>query len=408
MSHENQNKLDYLTHLSNNSALIDVLKEANKVSLMLLNINHFRNINDAYGFDVGDEVLVGVGSLLAKVAPYHAEIFKLDSDEFVILQEKEKSTEELSQEAESILAFFTQTELPSKDGLEIKVSLSIGITLGSGTSLLTKAKLALRESKESQRGSYKFFNSHSKFVLQQQDNIYWMQKIRDSIDSGDILPYYQPIYNNITKKIEKYECLARIEDAGLVIAPMRFLPSAKVMGMLPFITKTIIEQSFRHFAAQDIEFSLNITNDDFTLGYLDEYLCKYAQKYDIKPSNVILEILEDIASLSGSNTLEQLYALRKKGFKIAIDDFGSQSSNLSRLLEFSPDFIKIDGSFIKNILTDEKCLIIVEAIILIAKRSKIKVIAEFVHSKEVQEKIESLGIEYSQGYYFSEPRRDTY
>jgi EAL domain-containing protein (putative c-di-GMP-specific phosphodiesterase class I) len=141
---------------------------------------------------------------------------------------------------------------------------------------------------------------------------------------------------------------------------------------------------------------------------LQEYLLKYALKYDIKPSNVILEILEDIASLSQSNTLFQLHALRKKGFKIAIDDFGSESSNLSRLLEFNPDFIKIDGSFIKNILEDEKSLIIVEAIVLIAKRSKIKVIAEYVHSKEVQEKVTELGIEYSQGYFFSEPRRDTH
>jgi EAL domain-containing protein (putative c-di-GMP-specific phosphodiesterase class I) len=285
---------------------------------------------------------------------------------------------------------------------------NLGIATGSGTSLLTKAKLALRESKEYKRGSYKFFDSHSKFILQQQDNIYWTQKIKDSIESGNIVPYYQPIHNNITKKIHKYECLARIEDDGLIIAPSRFMPSAKLTGMLPFITRTMIEQSFKHFSGEDIEFSINVTNDDFYLDYLQEYLLKYALKYNINPSNVILEILEDIASLNQSNTLVQLYALRKKGFKIAIDDFGSESSNLSRLLEFSPDYLKIDGSFIKNILEDEKSLIIVEAIVLIAKRSKIKIIAEYVHSKEVQEKVEELGIEYSQGYYFSEPRRDTH
>lgn len=403
-----KNKHDYLTSLSNSSALIDLLKKGEKINLMLLNINHFRNINDAYGFDIGDEVLIGVAKLLKMVTPHDTSIFKLDADEFAIVQEGEKSKEELAESAECILSFFTQMEIPLECNIEMKVTLNLGIATGSGTSLLTKSKLALRESKEYKRGSYRFFNSHSKFVLQQQDNIYWTQKIKGAIDSGNIVPYYQPIHNNITKKIQKYECLARIEDDGLIIAPSRFMPSAKVTGMLPFITKTMIEQSFKHFSAQDIEFSINITSDDFYLDYLENYLLKYALKYDIKPTNVILEILEDITSLNQSTILEQLDSLRRKGFKIAIDDFGSESSNLSRLLEFSPDYIKIDGSFIKNILEDEKSLIIVEAIVLIAKRSKIKIIAEYVHNKEIQDKVAELGIEYSQGYYFSEARRDTH
>ena len=166
----------------------------------------------------------------------------------------------------------------------------------------------------------------------------------------------------------------------------------------------MIERSFRAFADSNLGFSINITNTDLYLNYLEEFLLKHAQKNNIDPTRVVLEILEDIDSLSSDEILKQLNSLRKYGFKIAIDDFGSMSSNLSRLLEFSPDYVKIDGSFIKNILEDKKSLIIVESIVFLCKRSNIKVIAEFVHNKEVQEKIEELGIEYSQGYYIGEPQ----
>jgi EAL domain-containing protein (putative c-di-GMP-specific phosphodiesterase class I) len=184
------------------------------------------------------------------------------------------------------------------------------------------------------------------------------------------------------------------------------MEASRLTGTLSLVTRVVIEQSFKKFAQSSYDFSINITNSDFYFNYLEDFLLRHADKNGINPSRVVLEILEDIDSLSSPDIVSQLHALRKHGFKIAVDDFGSRSSNLSRLLEFSPDYLKIDGAFIKNILSDKNSLTIVEAVILLCKHSDIKIIAEYVSDADIQAKVEDLGIEYSQGYYFGEPKED--
>ncbi|DAB27290.1 MAG TPA: diguanylate cyclase, partial [Sulfurimonas sp. UBA10385] len=228
----------------------------------------------------------------------------------------------------------------------------------------------------------------------------------EAFEKEQLVTYYQPIINNKTKKIEKYECLVRINDEGILIPPIRFMEASRLTGTLSLVTKSVIEQSFKRFSATEYEFSINITNTDLYLNYLEEYLLKNAKKYNINPSRVALEILEDIDTLDTPAILSQLDSLRNHGFKISIDDFGSRSSNFSRLLEFSPDYLKIDGRFIKNILSDKKSMVIVEAIVLLCRTSNIKVIAEYVHNAEVQARVEELNIDYSQGYYFGEPNEE--
>lgn len=243
-------------------------------------------------------------------------------------------------------------------------------------------------------------------MKKQKENVYWIHKIKEAFEKEHLITYYQPILNNKTKKIDKYECLVRIEDNGILIPPIRFMEASRLTGTLSLVTRRVIEQSFEKFSTTEYEFSINITKTDLFLDYLEEYLLKQSKKHGVNPSRVALEILEDIDTLDTPEILSQLNSLRYHGFKIAIDDFGSRSSNFSRLLEFSPDYLKIDGLFVKNILSDKKSAIIVEAIVLLCKTSEIKVIAEFVHSKEIQSKIEQLGIEYSQGYYFGEPKKE--
>ncbi|WP_321777868.1 EAL domain-containing protein [Sulfurimonas sp.] len=268
---------------------------------------------------------------------------------------------------------------------------------------ITQSEIALKDIRESQRNAFKIFDQSSEFVQKRQQNIYWIHKIKEAVANEEIIAYYQPIFNNESGKIEKYECLARLKDDDEIISPHLFLEAAKVTGSLSFITKYIIAQSFKKFSNNSLEFSINITGDDLSQGYLEPLLLKNVNKYQIDPSRVVLELLEDIVSLNSSDILMQLNSLRENCFKISIDDFGAQNSNFSRLLNIRPDYLKIDGAFVKNIVEDENSQLIVEAIVLICKKSKIKIIAEFVHSTSVQSMIKDLGIEYSQGYYFGEP-----
>jgi len=398
-----KNYHDTLTGLSNNLALEESLKSTKNYYLILLNIDHFADINNAYGFRVGDHVLRQIVKLLLIVKPFDGRLFRLYSDEFVFLLDASIAKEAVLDTLKAIESFFNETEVSLAQSIDVKISFSIGVSLGMGLELLDKAKLALMELREHKRGTFNFFEPNSSFLLKQQGNMYWLHKIKESIGSGNLLPYYQPIVNNKTCKIEKYECLVRIDDSDQLILPIRFMEAAKITGMLPLITRAVIQQSFEVFCQNEYEFSINITNEDFYTEYLENFLLHKCQKYKINPSRVVLEILEDIASLSEAGTIEQLQALRTHGFKIAIDDFGSKSSNMSRLLEFSPDYLKIDGSFIKNILDDTKSQTICEAIILISHKSNIKVIAEYVHSQEVQEVVKAMGVDYSQGYFLGKP-----
>jgi len=406
MNDYESNNSDVLTKIDNRVALMKYLNEIKHGNVFLINIDNFSNINNAYGFELGDIALIEISRLINIVKPLSSRLFRMNSDEFVLVNEQVMDSVELGDTASSIISFFDQMDIEISDDIELRVSLSIGIAVGNSNETLNQAKIAIKELRKHKRGSYKIFDPKSSYIKKQEENIYWIHKIKSAFNEENLTSFYQPIINNKTKKIEKFECLVRIYDDGVLIPPVRFMEASKLTGTLALLTKTVIKKSFEMFSNTDYEFSINITSTDLHLEYLQEYLLKYAEKYSIETSRVVLEILEDIDTLDTPKILNQLNSLRNSGFKIAIDDFGSQSSNFSRLLEFSPDYLKIDGSFIKNILTDKKSLIIVEAIVLICKKSDIKIIAEFVHSKEVQAKVEELGIDYSQGYYFSEPKAE--
>ena len=393
-----------ISNIANNAELINKLKEEKKVNYFLINLDNFSNINSVYGYKVGDEVLCQVANYLAMVKPKSALLYRFSADKFVLVDERELEENDFISISEAILAFFSQADIVIDGNLEFKVSLSIGISCDRGLANITQAETAVDELREMRRHHYYLYNPLSKYVKAQEIKNYWILRIKEAVANENIIPYFQPIINNSTGKIEKYECLARIKDENKIISPYMFIDAARITGNLSYVTKSLISQSFKKFSDKDFEFSINITGEDLLLGYLEFYLLKYAQKYNINPSRVVLEMLEGITTLDRGTTLTQLNSLREKGFKIAIDDFGAENSNMSRLLELKPDYLKIDGAFIKNIVSDENSAIIVESIVLLCKKSGIKIIAEYVHNEEVQEKVKAFGIDYSQGYYFSEPK----
>ena len=166
----------------------------------------------------------------------------------------------------------------------------------------------------------------------------------------------------------------------------------------------MIDKSFQTMANKKYTFSINITEEDLSLNYLVDFLDEKLIQYNINPSRVILEILEGISSDGKKNHILQLKELKEKGFAVAIDDFGTEYSNFERVLDLEIDFLKIDARYIKDIHTNKKSYEITKAIAFFAKNTGIPCIAEFVHNEAVQTIIKELGIEYSQGYLFSEPQ----
>ncbi|MEA2092168.1 MAG: EAL domain-containing protein, partial [Campylobacterota bacterium] len=310
---------DQLTGLDNRFALMEYLKLNSRVNVFVVNLDNFSSINNAYGYLVGDEILIEVANLLNIMKQKNAKLFRFDGDEFVFIVKDFYNFRELKEFSESIISFFNQTEIDiGHDDIVVKLSPSIGVAMGSGVITLNHAKVAICEARLHSRNTYKLFSGKSEYARKQQENVYWINKIRHAIADEKLLSFFQPIVNNATKKVEKFECLARIEDDDAMVSPARFMEAARITGALSLVTRTIIANAFKKFSKNKYEFSINITGSDIHLGYLEKFLMLNAQKYDVDPSRVVLELLEDIVTLTESDMLDQINSLRKKGFQIAI------------------------------------------------------------------------------------------
>jgi EAL domain-containing protein (putative c-di-GMP-specific phosphodiesterase class I) len=153
----------------------------------------------------------------------------------------------------------------------------------------------------------------------------------------------------------------------------------------------------------NFDFSINITEEDLSKNYLHDYLAQKTAQYNIEPKRIVLEILEGVSATGKKNHIKQLKQLKNDGYLLAIDDFGTEYSNFERILDLEIDLLKLDAKYIKHIDTDTKSFEIAQAIAFFAQNVGIACVAEFVCCEAVQKIVEKLGIEYSQGYYFSEP-----
>jgi len=286
-----------ISSIPNNANLVDKLKEEKKVNYFLINLDNFSNINRAYGYEVGDAVLSQVADYLNMVKPRHAILYRFSANSFVLIDDRELERNEQISISESILSFFSQADIVLDNNIEFKVSLSIGISCDIGLANIIQAEIAIAELREIRRNHYYIYNSESEYAKEQKQKVYWILRIKEAVANENIVAYFQPIINNKTEKIEKYECLARIKNENKIIPPYMFMDAARITGNLSYITRSLISQSFKKFSNTDFEFSINITGEDLLLDYLELYLLKNVQKYNIDPSKVVLEMLEDITTL---------------------------------------------------------------------------------------------------------------
>lgn len=399
---------DQLTKLPNRYALIEYLQSnaSHRMSIFVVNIDNFSAYNRLYGYLLGDAVLVQVAHYLKSLALPHMRLFRFDGDQFVFVTQEFMDFRRIDEFSKGVISFFEHIDIDlihAGEEISLKVYVSIGVAMGNGLITLDHAQIAIKEARKNSKSAYNIYEPQSKYVQKLQENVYWINMIKKAIEEENVVAYYQPIQNMHTGKIEKFECLARINEESVVISPERFIEAARLSGTYALITRTIIKKAFAEFEGSEYAFSINITACDVRLGYLEEFLLQLCKRHDINPSRVVLELLENIVSLTEEDMLEQLQHLRRYGFQIAIDDFGMENSNFSRLLELHPDYIKIDGAFIKNILQDKKSRIIVDAIVMICKESDIKVIAEFVSEKAIYEYLQKIGVDYAQGYFIGKP-----
>jgi len=395
---------EYYTELPNAQKLQVDMLERGYDYLLLLDISNFSAINKEYGKAFSNQVL----SKTAKILKHHinkkAKLYKVESDRFVILL-RESSLQDVHDYCAQIVAFFDNKNVKI-DEVELHVTFSIGISKRkeNAAQTLINSEYALDRSKDLGSRNYEIFDEHNSSFKNEKEAIEYLKITRELVMQDMIEPYFQPIVDMNTKEIKKYEVLARGVTEEGVILPEYFIKSAKKLGFITSITKIMINKSFDFFRNKEYEFSINITERDLLDGYLCKFLKEKLEFYKIDASRVIFEIKESVTlAKSHSKIIKELDALREMGFKIAIDDFGANDSNFSKLTSMNFDFIKVDGIFIKELKLNEKSKDILRAIVNFAKTLNIEIIAEYVEDEETYQIIKECGAHFAQGYFIAKP-----
>lgn len=379
----------------------DLLEHCNH-SLSLLKISNFKNVNDFYGYAVGNSILKQTADFLSRAIeeeamPFHA-LYRVSGAHFAILSPLE--AKELYRYIHRIIQKFESTEIQI-NGQMMYLEMGSGIVDHGDDSPLSHADIALRQAEKDGDIIIYYNDAHS--VQERSTRLQYQDMIKRALQEDRFVPYYQPIIDNKTKKIMKYEALARlILPDGEVIAPGLFLPIAKETKMYNSITKMIIAKSLDDFRHSKCSLSMNLSIDDIrdrpTREFLIEHIALFPQ-----PERLVFELLES-EGIGSYEEVQHFFAeLKHYGCKVAIDDFGSGYSNFEHLAKLNIDYIKIDGSLILGIEDTLISQVIVEMLSDFATKMGIKTIAEFVSKESISLKVNAMKIDESQGFLYGRP-----
>ncbi|MGM0519992.1 MAG: EAL domain-containing protein [Campylobacterota bacterium] len=398
---------DLLTRLKSRTKLHLDIEKSVQPCLILINIDRFSQINDFYGHSFGDKLLQAFAkslkSHLEKRCIYSFELYRNGADEFAILL-KEYDKEKVVINLKNMLNKLEKTSLKIEDK-ELNLNLSCGISFESSQETILCADMALKISKKEKKDIV-IYSKDNSLNKQYENNLLWANRLKKAIDENRVVPFFQPIVNNKTLKYEKYEALVRIvePDTSKVISPFFFLDIAKQTKQYLKLTKIMIEKSFEMFYDKDFEFSINLTMEDISNSEIREFIFSKLDENVEVTKRLVLELVESESIKDYELVIDFIDEVKSKGCKIAIDDFGSGYSNFEYLIKLQADYIKIDGSLIKNINTQRESYVVVSTIVNFAKQMGIKTIGEFIENEEILKTSQSLGIDYSQGYHFSAPK----
>jgi len=398
---------DMLTSLPNRLSLIKKIHDSIGKILLLINIDDFTAINDFYGHSVGDKVLQKLAVILKEhMSGSPAEAFKLPSDEFAIIMDISHLDESIDSKIKSCISRISQENFTISADHKVHVSVTVGAALiTENRSGLINADMTLKLAKKAGK-EFMIFNEDLELAKQYESNVKMATTIKTAINSDGIIPYFQPIVNIETQEIERYEALVRlVDEKGDVLSPDKFLKISQKIKFYPQITAIMIEKTFAYFAKNGKSFSINLAFSDILNEKTQQYIFDKIKEHKIA-SQLTIEILETQENdyeLSTENFIDDVY---RSGANIAIDDFGSGYANFQHMTRMKSDYMKIDGSLIKNIDTDKNARLVVETIIVFAQKLQKKTVAEFVHSKEIYEIVKDLGVDYAQGYYLGKPEAE--
>lgn len=385
-----------------------------KIAIIMIDLDHFKNINDMAGHFVGDTILLNVSMRLSEIdfsdLTEKSCLYHLGGDEFYFLL-KGISEKDLGEIIERINACFHNVFTYNE--LEFYITTSIGISLyptyaSSPEELLRQADIALYTAKEIGRNTHQVYNDDINAKILQKLEL--QNDIRKALENKEFTLYYQPQLDLRTNRIVGVEALIRwFHPEKGFISPGEFIPVAEESGLIVPIGEWVFKEACRQVkrweqaGIDDIVMSVNIATQHFLQRDFLPSICQMSQELCVEQEKINLEITEGSLLKNTENTIGMLKELRKCGFKISIDDFGTGYSSLGYLKSFPITTLKIDQSFIRNLPTNKEDQAIVATIINLAKNLQLEVVAEGVETEEAVQILKNDGCDIIQGYYFSKP-----
>ncbi|NPA03550.1 MAG: EAL domain-containing protein [Epsilonproteobacteria bacterium] len=386
--------------------LQDLISNSSQTLVILLKIENFEDIEHYYGTFIAQAIEEKFEKKVEQFANSlcrFERVYPLGEGEFA-LAKKLKECEEYKEVIENIKA--KKKELQN---LQVEISgfaydVNTLISVAYGKDPLRNAKYGMKLLEKEGLDFILANNLTQKMQQVAKTNLKTLGIIKEAIEKDQVILYYQPIIDNLSQEIVKYETLLRIQTpSGEVLTPFLFLDVAKKSKYYSLLTSILFDKLFKILQSTSAHFTVNLSVLDIENEDTKELIYSYLKGYPQFSNRLTFELLEDEDSKNFKAIKEFIKEVKKMGVEIAIDDFGSGYSNFERLIEYAPDILKIDGTLIKEIDKNNFALDIVETINRFAKRQNIKTVAEFVENKKIFEIISSLGIDYSQGYYFAKP-----
>ncbi|KLE03715.1 EAL domain-containing response regulator [Aliarcobacter butzleri] len=397
--------VDKLTNLPNRNKLKKDLNQTDDVLMAFFDIDGFLTLNDLFGEEIGDGILVELSYKLKEHFPANEySVYKLDVDKFVVVAVNSgKSVEEFYKYTKSFInKIENQSFLVNEN--EIDINLTVGVSHANGALAYKYAQRTITYARTKLRKIMIYndsFNIHQSF----ENNIKWLKQLKNGFKENKFQAYFQPIVDTQTKEIYKYEALIRyIDENGNEVGPYNFLDIAKKTKQYPNIIKVILKDALKLIKEKNKKVSINISYADISNKNTTKYIYDFLTAQSSEHTKLLsFEILESEEIVDFEEVSRFISEVKKFECTVGIDDFGAGYSNFHLLSKLKISFIKIDGSLIQNIHNSKDLEIIVKTISNIAKEFNVKTVAEFVANEEIYNKVKELNIDYSQGFYFDKP-----
>lgn len=411
---------DPLTGLPNRTLFIDRLEQEIKkahrnnshLSLMFIDMDRFKEINDTLGHDIGDQLLIEASHRLKACVRETDTVARLGGDEFTIISAGFSELTAEKRIVENILAALSHPFLLNNETVYLSASIGITIYPNDGLTtedLLKNADQSMYAAKKAGRNRYHYFTSSMQELAK--SRLRMVTDLHHGINHQEFFLVYQPIVDLITGEAIKAEALIRWQHPtkGL-ISPLEFIPVAEDIGLILEIGQWVFEEAARQvkhlqqLGIHDFQISVNTSPAQFhNSDDLNRHWVQHLNSMGLSAENICIEITEGLLLDASKNITQILKAFRNSGMQLSLDDFGTGYSSLSYLSKYAIDYIKIDRSFVTNLAKDTSDFALCEAIIAMAHKLDIKVIAEGIETELQKNLLLQAGCDFGQGFYFSKP-----